>query len=42
MGFELEGEESFNVIIIEECTPVLYDKDGNEFARVGAEQRELV
>ena len=32
VGFSLEGKESFNVIIVEESTPVLYDENGNAYA----------
>ena len=32
VGFSLEGEAGFNVIIVEESTPVLYDEDGNAYA----------
>lgn len=24
--------EEFNIVVIQECTPVLYDKDGNSYA----------
>ena len=28
----LEKEENFNVIVVQECTPVVYDEDGNPYA----------
>lgn len=34
VGFQFPTEEpkDFNIIIIQECTPVLYDEDGNPYA----------
>ena len=31
-AFPTEEPDDFNVIIIQECTPVLYDEDGNAYA----------
>ena len=28
----MDSEESFNVIVVQECTPVLYDEEGNPYA----------
>lgn len=30
--FELTGNQTFNIIIVQESTPVLYDADGNAYA----------
>ena len=29
---ELDPSEEFNVVVIQECTPILYDEDGNAYA----------
>ena len=31
-GPEDEDMETFNVVVVQECTPVLYDEDGNPYA----------
>ena len=36
-----DSEEEFNVIVAQECTPVLYDDQGNPYADWNAKQEEV-
>ena len=44
VGFDLDGNESFNVIIVQESTPVLYDENGEAYCdwSVKADISEIV